>query len=113
MIEGVCDYLTHGLVIAPSVSADTRDYRDDMDPVGEFMRACVSAAAGRKVQAHAMYEAYISWSLANAKKAVTQTRFGKRIKQSFDKSEIGGRLWYQDCDLHDVPDRPESPQPRG
>lgn len=113
MIAGVCDYLTNGLVIAPSVSADTRDYRDDMDPVGEFMRACVSAVPGRKVQAHALYEAYISWSLANAKKAVTQTRFGKRIKQSFDRCEIGGRLWYQDCDLHDVPERPEAPQPRG
>lgn len=112
MIEGVCDFRTNGLVIAPAVSADTREYRDDMDPVGEFMRACVSAVPGRKVQAHTAYEAYISWSLANAKKAATQTRFGKRMAQTFEKSLSAGRYWYQDCELHDVPERPDTPHPQ-
>lgn len=113
MVQGVCDYLAHGLVIADAVRADTKDYRDDMDPVGEYIAACVSGVPGRKVQAHAMYEAYVSWSMANAKKPVSLMRLGKRMKQSFEKSEIGGRIWYQDCDLHDVPERPETPHPHG
>ena len=111
LIEGVCDFLANGLVIADSVRADTKDYRDDMDPVGEFLTACVKVSVGGRVQAHSMYEGYVSWSLANAKRPLSQTRFGKRLKQLYERSEIGGRLYYQGCELHDVPDRPEAPQP--
>lgn len=113
MIEGVLDYLVNGLVIADAVRNDTKEYRDDMDPVGEFLRACVKDDPTQRVQAHTMYEAYVSWSLANAKRAVSQTRFGKRVKASFERKEIGGRLFYMNCDLHDVPARPEAPQPHG
>lgn len=113
MIEGVLDYLANGLVIADAVRNDTKEYRDDMDPAGGFLQACVRADALKKVQAHTMYEAYVSWSLANAKRPVSQAKFGKRLKSLYEGREIGGRIFYMGCDLHDVPDRPETPQPHG
>ncbi|GEP12269.1 DNA primase family protein [Methylobacterium gnaphalii] len=109
MIEGVLDYLVNGLVIADSVRNDTREYRDDMDPVGEFIKGCLKEEKDHREQAHDLYEAYISWSLANAKRAVSQTRFGKRIRASFERAEISGRIYYKGCHLHDVPARPEQP----
>lgn len=110
MIEGALDFLTHGLVIAPSVRLDTANYREEMDPVGDFTKTCVRMAEGSKVQAHAMYEAYVSWSIANAKRPKTQTKFGKTLAQRFRKAEIVGRIFYLDCELHDVPERPDAPR---
>lgn len=112
MAEGVCDYLAHGLVIAPSVRADTQHYREDMDPVGEFLAACVRPSQGGRETAHALYEAYNSWSLANAKRTLSQTRFGKRLKQLYEHGPIAGRIYYHGVELHDVPDRPDAPQPQ-
>lgn len=112
LIEGVCDFMANGLVIAPSVTADTQEYREDMDPVGEFLAACVRATPNGRETAHALYEAYHSWSLANAKRTLSQTRFGKRLKQLYDHGPIAGRVYYQGCELHDVPERPDAPQPQ-
>lgn len=110
MIEGVLDYLENGLVIADSVRSDTADYREEMDPVGEFRKACVREAVGVNVPAAQMYEAYVSWSMANAKRPKTQTKFGKMMAQHFRKQETGGRIYYVDCELHDVPARPDAPR---
>lgn len=110
LVEGVLDFLANGLFIAPSVRQDTSEYREEMDPIGEFVGACVLESAGDKVQALTMYEAYVSWSMANAKRARTNTKFGRTLAQRFNKSEVGGRLFYLDCKLHSVPPRPD-PQP--
>lgn len=110
MIEGALDYLEHGLVIADSVRNDTAEYREEMDPVGEFIKACVREAEGNRESASAMYESYVSWSMANAKRAKTQTKFGKTLAQRFRKQEIGGRNFYLDVELHDVPARPDAPR---
>lgn len=109
MIEGVLDFLTDGLVIAPSVRKDTGKYREDMDPAGEFLHACVKRSPGQRVQANEMFQAYLSYCLANAKRPLSLTRFGRRVTETYEKSEISGRIFYHDCELHDVPERPEDP----
>ncbi len=108
LIEGALDYLEHGLVIADAVRNDTAEYREEMDPVGEFIKACVKEAEGNRESASALYEGYVSWSMANAKRARTQTKFGKTLAQRFRKQEIGGRNFYLDVALHSVPDRPDT-----
>ncbi|MHC2090394.1 DNA primase family protein [Methylobacterium sp. CM6244] len=112
LIEGVKDFMTNGLVIAPSVTADTKEYREDMDPVGEFLAACVRPSVEGRETAHALYEAYHSWSLANAKRTLSQNRFGKRLKQLYEHGPVQGRVFYRGVELHDVPDRPDAPQPQ-
>lgn len=107
LVEGVLDYLQHGLVIAPSVQKSTDGYREEMDPIGEFVTACVTEKQGTRTQALTIYEAYVSWSMANAKRARSNTKFGRTLAQRFNKSEICGRLYYLDCELHDVPARPD------
>jgi len=77
------------------------------DAIGEFLAACVREKLNDRVQAITMYEAYVSWSLANHKRVHTNTKFGRTIARRFQKSESGGRIYYLDCELHDVPARPE------
>ncbi|OCC05244.1 hypothetical protein BA190_10095 [Labrys sp. WJW] len=110
LAAGAMDYLANGLVIAEAVRASTAGYREEMDPIGDFLAACVRPSSGIRVQANDMYQAYVSWSLANAKRARTTTKFGRVLGQRFKKEQIGGRFYYTDIELHDVPSRPDDPR---
>jgi putative DNA primase/helicase len=57
-----------------------------------------------------MYEAYTSWSMANAKQPKSLKKFGTTLAPHFDKTPIDGRIYYLDCELHNVPDRPDAPR---
>lgn len=102
MIEGAKRYLAEGLIIPDAVKLATKEYRDEMDPIGLFVADCVSPLAGESVTAREMYQAYVAWSEANAKKAVFETKFGRVMKMRFRRSE-GSPRRYLDCRLHDVP----------
>lgn len=108
LAEGVIDWLDNGerLFIADSVRAATQAYAEENDPIGEFLRVCVRAKAGARVAAGGFYEAFTNWCLANARRAKSSTAFGKTAAKHYAKSEIGGRLFYHDIELHDVPDAP-------
>jgi putative DNA primase/helicase len=109
LIEGACRYLTEGLVLPDEVKAATKDYRDEMDPIGLFAQDCVEVAAGQSVTAREMYLAYVAWSEANAKTPFKETRFGRVMKMRFRRDD--GRVrHYLDCRLHDVPARPSAPR---
>lgn len=82
--------------------------RADIDLIGLFVSSCVSAAPGARVQASAMFEAYLSWSFINSKRSITQAKFGRVMGERFHKSEIGGRTFYHDCVLLNRFDRPEA-----
>lgn len=110
LIEGALDYYAHGLYVAPAIRASTDEYREEMDPIGEFVATCVREFPGGRVQANDMFQAYVSWSMANAKRARTQTKFGKELGKRFKRSEIEGRNWYMDIELHSVPLRPSEPR---
>ncbi len=108
LIEGAIDFLSHGLVVAAPVEKATEAYKDDMDPIGRFVADCVEVCPGQNVGARAMYDAYVSWSKANALTPRFETKFGIEMKKRFTKDEKRTRS-YLDCRLHDVPTRPDEP----
>jgi putative DNA primase/helicase len=110
LIEGILDYMAHGLVVAPAVRTATDEYREEMDPVGEFIAACIEAKESARIPAAQAYEAYVSWSMANAKKVRTNTKFGRVMASHFKREAFAGRNFYMDVDLHDVPERPADPR---
>lgn len=109
MIEGAKRYMAEGLIVPEAVKLATKEYRDEMDPIGLFVADCVSAAAGESVTAREMYQAYVAWSEANAKTPWKETRFGRVMKTRFKRDDQRIRR-YLDCRLHDVPSgQPRSP----
>jgi len=106
IIDGAVDFLSHGLVVAPSIRDATAKYRDDMDPVGRFAAACVRVKPGASVGAAMMYQAYQNWCHAAAQSVVLQTRFGREMAKRFTKDR-GKTYSYLDCELHDVPAAPD------
>ncbi|MBA5779513.1 DNA primase [Stappia sp. F7233] len=110
LARGALDYLRHGLFVADAIKAATDKYHGEMDPIGEFLSACVAPLSGARVQASTMYEAYKSWSDANAKRVRSNTKFGRVLGQRLAKETVSGRIFYENVTLRDVPERP-TPNP--
>lgn len=109
LIEGARRFLAYGLHVPDAVKAATKEYRDEMDPVGEFIADCLERCEGHTEKARDVYQAYVSWCMANAKKPVFETKFGRVMKNRFHRDD--GRVrHYLDCRIHDVPDRPDVPR---
>jgi putative DNA primase/helicase len=107
MIGGALDYLAHGLFVAEAVAADTEEYRQEMDPVGRFFAACVVPAPGDKVQADTFFQSYNAWAQANGVNEMkSSNKFGRLAKRRYRKTETGGRNFYCDIALRDVPAAP-------
>jgi putative DNA primase/helicase len=103
MIEGALDYLNNAFFIAEAVSVATEEYRDEMDPVGQFTRDHVVKAPGQTVQASVMYEAYKAWCALNGKWPATLTKFGRVMKTRFDRDDGARIRVYRDVKLVDPP----------
>ncbi|MBB6308924.1 DNA primase family protein [Xanthobacter tagetidis] len=112
LIAGTLAYLAEGLIAPDEVTAATQAYREEMDPIGGFVADCVERTEpgqNASVTAREMYEAYVSWSLANAKRPWKETAFGRAMPhKGFTKTSERVRR-YLDCRLHDVPARPDAP----
>jgi putative DNA primase/helicase len=103
LIEGALDYLNNGFFIADVVRGDTDAYRDEMDPVGQFVRDHVVAAPGQTVQARAMYDAYKAWCVINAKHPIFETKFGRVMKTRFERDDKARVRVYLNVKLIDPP----------
>lgn len=104
-LDGLRCWLEDGLQVPNRVTAATESYRQDMDPVGRFLTACVVSELGGDIQATEMYGAYCRWCAVNAERPWSQTAFGKALPdRGIDKKVTKGRVFYQDVRLENVPD---------
>jgi putative DNA primase/helicase len=113
LIAGALRYLNEGLTkfIPVAVTAFTDDYREERDPVGTFVEACVLRGPDfehLKVGASEMYKAYTAWCEANAIKPYQQTAFGLRLNALGIKKKRGHKVsyigvWLKADDAMDAP----------
>lgn len=63
LIEGLCDYLQHGLQVPEGVTAATQEYREDSDPLASFLTVCcgVSGKQERSIRAKDLSDAFALW----------------------------------------------------
>ncbi|WP_226578830.1 phage/plasmid primase, P4 family [Acuticoccus sediminis] len=102
-MEGLLGYLNEGLKPPSGIVEATEEYRAEMDPVGEFLKACVVAKPGNEVEARAFYGAYLAWSEANGMRPLSETRFAKEMSYTTIKKQNGRIRKYLDVILQDVP----------
>lgn len=89
LLEGLIDYLEIGLAPPSEIDAATGDYRDDMDPVGEFTRACVQDAPDAEVTARDLFKAYADWCQVNSVKPFSEKGFANIMVQKGFKRQLG------------------------
>lgn len=106
LVKGALLYLGSGLkpFVPAKVTADTADYQEEMDHLGNFVRACVLPKKGNNVRARAMFDAYKAWCAANSVKAWQETAFGKGMAKRDIKKLRSNYVYYVDVELIDVPD---------
>lgn len=106
LVEGMMLYLEHGLTpfIPAKVTEFTQDYREERDPVGNFVKAHVRESKGSKVPAGKVYKAYEAWCAHNGEKPWNATNFGKRFTAMGHRKERGHTVNYLDIELFDVID---------
>ncbi|RAH99207.1 hypothetical protein DLJ53_21930 [Acuticoccus sediminis] len=102
-LEGLLGYLNEGLKPPEGVVAATEDYRSDMDPVGEFVKACVVSRPGNDVDARAFYGAYVAWAEANGMRPFSEKRFAQEMAHTRIQKKRGRVMKYLDVILQDVP----------
>jgi len=103
-IEGAREWLATGLNPPKSVLEATKQYRHDMDLVGQWLEALASdkqeAETNPETEAGAAYQNYGQWCFANGYKAETQGGFGRRMtERRITKIKRGGKFYYQGISL--------------
>jgi putative DNA primase/helicase len=110
LLGGLLDYLTGGLQVPQAVLDATESYREDMDPVGAFVSACVTVfdkGSGREVRARAMYEAYQAFCHENSIRPFSAKNLSNILGQKGIKKIKDSSMKYIDVELHDVPADPD------
>lgn len=120
LIEGAIRYLNEGLKVPQEIVAATAEYREEMDPLGAFITACVEIVPSREgippesVTAREMYDAFCAWCVANSERPWKEKTFGLTMPQKgIVKTDERVRR-YLNVRLHDVPPaarphRPDAP----
>lgn len=114
LIEGALDYLNNGLNAPPEVKDATEDYREEMDPIGGFLRDCVTilpptsdGTEPERVTAREMYEAFRAWCIVNSVRPWKEKSFAQAMMQKgFVKDRSKTVRRYINVRLHDVPEVP-------
>lgn len=114
LLAGLKRYLDNGFYVPEEIREATLAYREDNDPVGSFINACVhhgkakaELVEGKNVSARVMYNAYQAYCHANSVRVFTQKSFAQILTQKGFVRRRAHLVEYLDCILHDVPDDPD------
>lgn len=97
IVEGARMWYADGLCVPEAVMAVTRAYREESDPIGQFMQQWVVSGCGpgETISAKALYAAYELWCKEMAMEPRPQRKFGLSMTdRGIPKIKIGV-LYYQ------------------
>jgi len=88
MVRAAVDWHQKGLPIPPAVAVATIEYRDESNPLAEFMTDCCVLTAQAKTAATPLFRAYLAWAERRAmtsRETLTATMFGRLMTDRFKK----------------------------
>lgn len=91
MVEGAVRYQNEGLHIPDFITNATKSYRDEVDLIGQFLEDCCLFGEGLSTAASLLYRSYAAWCEKNGHRALSNKKFGERIKKRDIKSKRGNR----------------------
>ena len=103
MLDGFRLWRERGLSPPESVTAATREYREDSDPIGNFLSAATIRREGAIVRAQDLFACYEGWCDAAGLKPVTATLFGRLLNGRGTERNKISYTYYQGIEiLHDL-----------
>lgn len=101
LIAGVLSYLQEGLLVPDSVKAATQEYRQEQDPVGQFLReGCdITGKDGDITTPGELYPAYQRFCKKNGVYEMKDTVFNRQVaakasKMGYRKGKKSGTVYY-------------------
>lgn len=93
--HGWLEYERQGLNPPAAVLARTEDYRSESDPVAQFLNEECTTGTLVKVKAKQLYDAWQGWAMSHGQQPMSQTEFGRRMSDRFEKKRgTGGAYVY-------------------
>lgn len=94
MVGGLLDWLENGLVEPDAVKVATEAYRDDTDPLGQFIAMCLEPAPGERVQSSVLHEVYSAWCQSAGERIWKPNGFADAMRErGFEKKKSNGIKW--------------------
>lgn len=96
MIEGCIDWQRRGLADTPAVvAAETSDYRQEQDVIGEFLAEATVQSPVSEVSANALYASYREWAIESGLRPASKTSLGRRLgERGLTRRKSSGQvLW--------------------
>jgi P4 family phage/plasmid primase-like protien len=81
MVRGALDWQENGLGCPEAVAAATKEYREEMDSLGDFLEARCVVEPNATVTAAILYTQYGMWCEDTGERKETQTAFGARLSE--------------------------------
>lgn len=103
ILDGLRDWVDHGLITPEDVAAATLEYRRQSDPLGRFLEACVRFAPGKRVQSSVMHTLYVAWCKANTTTAWSGKGFSQALIERGYRIKHSNVNWWLDVELTKSP----------
>ncbi len=85
-----------GLGIPEAVRAATKDYRDEMDVLADFLAECCVEEATETVPISELYQAYAEWCENTGEPAMSKNLLTMKLKErGFVRRQSGRRAWWE------------------
>lgn len=98
-VEGCLMWQREGLNPPADIQKATMEYRKEMDIIGAFIDECCETGPGYSIGATDLFKAYDKWARDMNEHPFSQTQFGKKAADRFEKSKSKGKVVYRGIDL--------------
>lgn len=107
LIDGCRAWQTGGLQTPEVVLETTRAYREEMNPLADFLEECCIVMTGARVSNADIWDAYQKWAReGHVKYPLGRKSFSQRMEaiEGVEKGNSGGRFWEGIGLIQEVPD---------
>ena len=110
LVKGCLEWQQSGLKPPAEIEEATEEYRSESDIIGDWLNECTVSGREYETKAKELYEDYCKFKDIAGEKPVTQTTFGRRLRErGIDKLNKGGRIYYKGIALKKEPVFDEPP----
>lgn len=104
MLAGLVAWRQKGLAPPESVRLAVQAYRQDSDPIGEFLDIWTAPDPKRRASGKALWDKYEDYRKANGLPESSQVKFGKALKKrGLESTKMGGLKYWLGIVLRDEP----------
>ena len=99
LIDGLRDYLRHGLVVPEEVAEATSNYRMDSDPLGRFLAEATVREAGARTQSSVLHRVFNAWARAAGEREWKNKGLSMAMKERGFLTFSSNVVWWLDLRL--------------